>query len=86
MLKQYYVKEACFYFHKSMCRLMNFKVSENSIDTNLVSCTSFFKVSENSMDTTKFHVHLMFQHYIHGSSQGQFVAETYMVMLLSILS
>ena len=27
----------------------------------------------------------MFQHYIHGSSQGQFVAETYMVMLLSIL-
>ena len=30
--------------------------------------------------------HVVFQHYIHGSSQGQFVAETYMVMLLSILS
>lgn len=28
----------------------------------------------------------VFQHYIHGSSQGQFIIETYIVMLLSILS
>lgn len=32
-----------------------------------------------------FLLHIL-QNYIHGSSQGQFVAETYIVFLLSILS
>jgi len=32
-----------------------------------------------------YDVYFVLQHYIHGSSQGQFVAETYMVLLLSIL-